>query len=394
MSENVQQSSVKESPDFLDYLELILRRKKMIMKVTIPVFILSLVVSLLSSPVYESTARILPPQQEQVLASLMMGQMGGGLSSLAGGILGTGTQADQYASILVSERIKDVIIDRFNLMEEYKNKYRVKMYKKMDKIVKVKAGKKDGIITITAEDEDPKKAADIANAYIEELGNLVAEMSISAAGLNNRFIEGRLGLARVDLARAEEALNVFQSKNMAISVTDQAKATIEGVVLLKAQLATQEVQLSSLRSQFTDSTQEVQNIKAAIINLKSQIARLEGSGTGAIPSIGSIPDLGQEQIRLLREFKIQEMLVELLTKQNEMAKLTEAKNINTIQVIQKARVPDKNIRLSFRKRHVIMLTFLTFSIAIFWVLLQDYLNKMPVDDVDRWKKLMAILKER
>jgi tyrosine-protein kinase Etk/Wzc len=382
--------------DYFEYVEIIASRKKMILKVTITAFILLLIMSLLSPPVYQSTARILPPQQDQGLMGLMMGQIGGGgLSSLAGSLLGTGTSADQYASILESERIKDAIIDRFKLMEEYDQDYRVKMYKKIEKIVKIKAGKKDGIITIIAEDEDPKKAAGIANGYIDELGNLVAEMSITDAGKNRRFLEERLVRAHGDLARAEEAMKAFQSKNKAIDVPDQAKASIEGVALLRAQLATQEIQLASLRSYLTDSSREVTFLRASISDIKGQIARLEGkSSASSIPSVASIPALGQEQVRLLREFKIQETLVELLTKQNELAKLTEAKNINTVQVIQKARVPDGKDHPRFRKRYVILLTFLVFAGAVNWVLWQDSLHKMPAEKLQRWKRIASLIKER
>jgi capsule polysaccharide export protein KpsE/RkpR len=367
----------------------------MILKVTIPTFIILLIISFLSSPIFQSTARILPPQQDQGLMGLMMGG-GGALSSLGGSLLGTGTTADQYASMLMSERIKDTIIDRFKLMDEYEMDYRLKVYKKMDNIFKIKAGKKDGIITITTEDKDPKKAADIANAYIDELGKLVAEMSMVGAGENRSFLEGRLARAKVDLVRAEEALNAFQSKNKAISVTDQAKASIEGVGMLKAQLAVQEAQLSALRSQFTDSTQDVQIIKATVRNLKSQIDILEGmgKGAGAIPAIGSVPNLGQQQVRLMREFRIQETLVELLTKQNELAKLTEAKNIGGIQVIQKASPSDHLFKYGFRKRYVILLTFLVFAGAAYWVLFQDYRQKMPIEEVERWNRIMALIKRK
>jgi tyrosine-protein kinase Etk/Wzc len=393
MQENITPPPTTDTePDFLDYLEIVARRKKMLLTITISAFVILLAISIFSSPIYQSTARILPPQQDQGLMGLMMG--GGGLSSLAGSMLGTGTSADQFASILVSERIRDAIIDRFKLMDEYEMDYRLKMYKKMDKIVKIKAGKKDGIITITTEDKDPKKAADIANAYIDELGKLVAEMSMAGAGQNRGFLEGQLARAKADLTRAEDALNAFQSKNKAISVTDQAKASIEGVGMLKAQLAVQEAQLSALRSQFTDSTQEVQNIKATVRNLNSQIARQEGTGTGAIPSVGSIPDLGQQQVRLMREFKIQETLVELLTKQNELAKLTEAKNIGGIQVIQKATVADYHVKLGFRKRHVILLTFFAFAGAAFWVLFQDYRQRMPIEEVNRWNRIMSLIRRK
>jgi uncharacterized protein involved in exopolysaccharide biosynthesis len=396
MQENLTTSTQEvdnKEPDFLDYLEIVAKRKKMVLKVTLAACVLSSVIVIFVPNKYAAVARFLPPQQDQGLMGLMMGSLGGGgLSSLAGSVLGTGTLADQYASILESERIKDVIIDRFKLMEEYDVDYRVWMYKNMDKIVKIKAGKKDGIITITAQSKDPQKAADIANAYIEELGKLEAELDISDAGKNRHFLEDRLTRSRADLARAEDALKAFQSKNKAIDVPSQAKASIEGVAMLKAQLAVQEAQLSALRSQFTDSTQEVQNIKATVRNLKSQIAGLEGIGRGAIPSVGSVPDLGQEQVRLLREFKTQEMIVELLTKQHELAKLTEAKDITTIQVIQKARAPDFKVKPR-RKLIILFCTFLGFAGAASWALFEDYQQKMPSEEVERWRRVLSLIKE-
>jgi tyrosine-protein kinase Etk/Wzc len=394
MQENIPTSSQavdEEEIDFLKYIEIILKCKKMILKVTITAFALSIIIAFLWPKTYESTARILPPQQDKGLMGLMMGQMAGGngsLASLAGGALGMVTPADQYASILQSERIKDSIIDRFKLMEEYGKEYRADMYVKIDKIVEVKAGRKDGIISISVEDEDPKKAAAIANAYIDELSKLDAEMDMSSAGQNRSFLEGRLAKAKADLIRSEDALKVFQTRNMAVNVTDQAKASIEGVALLKAQLAVQEAQRSALLSQFTDSTQEVQNSKATVINLKNQIAKLEGNGTGSIPSVGSVPGLAQEQIRLLREFKTQEMLVDLLTKQNELAKLAETKNSNTIQVIQKATVPDKKIK---PKRTLIVLgiTFISFCSSVLWVLLKDFRENLSDEDSTKIKRVKA-----
>jgi len=377
--------------NFLEYLEIILRHKKLILKVTIAAFVLSIVIALLIPKTYESTVRILPPQQDQGLIGLMMGQMaggGGGLASIAGGMLGAVTPADQYASILQSERIKDAIIDRFKLMDEYGKEYRADMYKKMDNIVEVKAGRKDGIISIAVEDEDPKKAAAIANAYIDELSKLDAEMDMSSAGQNRSFLEERLTRSKADLIRSEEALKSFQSKNNAVNVTEQAKASIEGVALLKAQRAVQEAQLSALQSQFTDSTQEVHTTRATVKNLTTQIEKLEGIGTGAIPSIGSVPGLAQEQIRLLREFKTQEMLVELLTKQNELAKLAETKSTNTIQVIQKGTVPDKKIK---PKRLLIVLgsTLLSFCGTVLWVLFRHFREQLSDEQVNTLKRVKA-----
>ena len=325
-----QQMQDDDTINLLDYIEVIVKRWKMIAKVTAVAFVISIIVAFLLPKVYSSTAMILPPQQDQGLMGMMMSQMGGGaLSSLAGSVLGAGTPADQYVSILQSNRIEGAIIDRFKLMKEYDIDYRLDMYKKMDKIVDISAGKKDGIISITVEDEDPKKAADIANAYVDELEKLTVKLSTSGAGQNRSFLEDRLAKAKVDLTKAEDALKAFQSKNKAVDVPDQAQASIQGIAQLSAQLAVQEAQLSALRSRFTDNTQEVMDMKATVGNIRGQIARLEGNGKGSsIPSMGSVPALGQQYLRLMREFKIQETLVELLTKQYEMAKLSEANDVS------------------------------------------------------------------
>ena len=381
----------KELVVFLHYLEIIARGKKLIVTMTLAAFALSIVVAMALPKIYAATARILPPQQDQGLASLMLGQMGGtGLSSLAGSVLGSATPADQYASILQSERVKNAIIDRFKLMELYRQEYRLDMYKKMESLVEIKAGKKDGIITITVEDEDPGRAAAIANAYVEELGRLTAELSVASAGQNREFLERRLAGARADLARAEEAMKLFQIRTNAVNVPEQAKASLEGIAALKVQIASQEAQLSGMRSQFTDSTPEVEALKASIAKLRTQAARLEGQGTGAIPSIGSVPGLGQEQIRLLREFKTQEMIVELLTKQNELTKLTEAKDMSTIQVIQKALVPDKKVK---PRRTLIVLgaTFLACAGSVLWILLRKYRERFSQEEVDGWRRVTSAL---
>jgi len=387
-------SAPAPNPDvinLLDYLEVIAKNWRMIVRTTIIAAVLSVVISLCLPNIYTSTTRILPPQQDSFgLMGMLMGSAGD-MGGMAADLLGKGTPADLYVGILSSEAISDTIIDRFKLMELYKQKYRIVTYKLLENKVDIAAGKKDGIISISFMDKDPKLATAIANAYVEELGKLVVKLNIAGAGQNRAYLEERLTKAKVDLVKAEEALKVFQSKNKSIDITNQAKASIEGIAALMAQLAIQEAQLSALLSQFTNATQEVQNLKASIRNLKGQIARLEGTQKGSsIPTVGSVPGLEQEIIRLKREFKIQESLVELLTKQNEMAKLSEAKDTTSIQVIQTAREPD---RKSSPKRGKIVLsaTFATFFGAILYALIREAAERMSPEDRDRWSRIKELL---
>lgn len=371
---DIQSTTTEQS--MIDYVEIVARKWRLIVTITVTSAILSAVITLVLPKTYSSTALILPPQQDMNLMGMMLGGNVSGLSSLAGNMLGLGTPADQYASILESNRISDAIIDRFKLMEVYNKRYRLDMYQKLDDLVSIKAGKKDGIISITIEDEEPKRAADIANAYIEELGKLTAEMDMTGGAKNKFFLEKQLAQARADLANAEDAIKKFQSKNKTIDVDEQAKASIMGIAELRGQLSLQEIQLAALSRRFTQNSQEVKDTQTAIARIKSQIAQLEGSGKGgAIPTVGSVPAIGEEYLRLMREFKIKEILVEMLTKQYELAKLTESKNMNNLQIIQQARIPDKKIKPK-RTLIVIGVTFISFVISVLWVLFKDYQSKL------------------
>ncbi len=374
----------------MDYLEVIVNNRRMVIRNTILAIIFSTAVSLLMKNIYSSTALILPPQQDAGFMGMMMGSLGSGLTSSGGGfadLLGKGTAADLYVSILKSDTISDIIIDKFKLMELLKEKYRTNMYKHLSDIVYISAGKKDGIITISVLNKDPRLATDIANAYIEELERITIKLNVDGARGNRGFLEKRLVKIRTDLVTAEENLKIFQSKNKSISVTEQAKASIEAVAQLRAQLAMKEVDLANFQRQFTDSSQELKSIKTVISNIRAQISSLEGKGgafSSTIPSIGAIPELGEEYLRLMREYKTQEMLLELLTKQYEMTKLTEAKDVVTLQVLQKARVPDRKVK---PKRSIIVLAsaFAAGFISILYAFLGEAVKNMSPDDKERWE---------
>lgn len=381
-----------EEINLLDLLLVIAKRWRMIVGVTFAAGALAVLVTLFMPNIYTATAMILPAQNDEGMMSAMMAQFGG-LAGLAGG-LGGPTTSDLYVTMLKSETVKDPIIDNFKLMDVYKAEYRVDVYKTLDTTADISLGKKDGVITIAVDDRDPKRAAAIANAYVDELGKVAAHLSMGGAGKNRVFYEERLARAKADLAKAEDALKVFQSRNKAVSVTDQAKATIEGVAELRAQLAAKEVELGALRQSMTDENQEVKNLKALIGNLRGQISRLEsGSGGGAIPGLGSVPQLGQEYVRLMREFKIQETLVELLTKQFEMTKLNEAKDISPFQVLQKAKVPERKSKP--KRRLIVMLTMVTAGFAmIMLAFVREFSERMSGEDRERWEQILSFFRAR
>jgi Uncharacterized protein involved in exopolysaccharide biosynthesis len=385
------ESSCGDEINVLDLLLVLVKHWKMIFGVPFVVAVITAFLTWLMPNVYTAKAMILPGDDNSGgMVSAMMAQMGG-LAALAGGGLGGTTKADLYITLLNSETIADPIIDRFKLMKLYEAKYRATAYADLDADSDITVGKKDGVITIAVNNKDPKLAAAIANAYVEELGKVAAKLSMTGAGMNRIFLEERLTKAKSDLAAAEDSLKSFQTKNKAVSVTDQAKATLEGVALLRAQLAAQEVQMETMRQQFTNESQEVKSVKATIASLRGQIARLEGANSvGSMPGVGAMPQLGQDYIRLMREFKIQETLVELLTKQYEIAKLNEVKDVVPFQVLQSAKVPELKSKPK-RSQIVMLAAFASGFLMILVAFMFEFAAKLNDEDRSRWRELITLL---
>jgi len=384
-------SSPADEIKLLDLLTVLAKHWKMIVCVPFVVAIITALITLFVPNVYTAKAMILPGDDEGVgMMGTMMAQMGG-LAGLTGGLAGGGTKADLYVTMLRSEALKDPIIDRFKLMELYKAKFRASVYDALDGSAAISVGKQDGVITIAVSDENPKMASVIANAYVEELGKLSIKLSMSGAGKNRVFLEERLVKAKTDLAAAEETLESFQTRNKAVAVTEQAKSTLEGVAQLRAQLVAQEVHLATLQQQFTIESQEVKSARVTIANLRGQIARLEGNAAnGSMPGVGAMPQLSQEYARLMREFKVQETLVELLIKQYEMTKLSETKDVAPFQILQSAKVPERKSKPK-RGQIVIMSVIATGLFMIMLAFAKESSERMSQEDRQRWCMILAML---
>lgn len=383
---NVQTPTTEAEINLLDGLLVLVKHWKMIGGVSFLVAVVTILYTLSLPNIYTAKTLIVPGGEDKGMMGAMMAQMGG-LIGLSGGDLGGASTAELYITMLKSEVIRDKIIDRFKLLDVYDTKLRSDIYSELEGKAFFSVGKKDGVLIIAVDDKNPKQAAAIANGYAEELGKLAAGLSMTIAARNRTFLEGRLTAAKADLVQAENAIKAFQSKYKAINVTEQAKASIEGVAGLRAQLAAQEIQLATLQRQFTDNSQEVKTARATISNIKVQIARLEGSGgSDAIPSVGSVPHLGQEYVRLMREFRVQESLVELLTKQYEINKLSEEKDVSPFQVIQKAKAPE----IKSKPKRGLMVIMTTFASA-FLMLLIAFIRESCTRMSDRNRKKLQML---
>lgn len=379
---NEQNIGYDDEINLLELLQTLVKRRKMIIKVTLFAAIFSVIYALLQTNIYTATSKLLPPQKEGGggAAAALLGQLGGLAGGLAGGL---GGSADLYLGILKSRSVTDAVIAKLDLATELEIDDPDRLRGTVQNMINASAGKTDGMITISADHEDPEKAALLVNTFVEELQRKSTELNLNKAGTERNFLDKRLQVARQDLKSAEDDLKAFQEKYKTIKADAQAEASIEGIARLKAELVSQEVKLAALRNIMTDEAQEVKTQLVTISRLRSQINTMSGAGTGmdseVIPNVGSAPGIGVEYIRKLREFKLQEALFEQLSKQYELAKLNEARDSSALQVLDEAVVPTQK---SKPRRSLIctVITMVAFMIAIFWALVQEFIAKLPEDD--------------
>lgn len=368
----------EEEINLLELLRVVVRNLPLIVKITTAAVVLSVVYSLTLKNVYTAKATLLPPQKDSGGgAAALLASMGGGLAGLAGGL---GGSADLYLGILKSRTVTDSVIKRLDLHTELESKNADDTRKKLQGLVKFQAGK-DGIITITADYKDPVKAALLANTFIDELQKKSLQLNLTKASTERSFLEKRLIVVKQDLKVAEEEMKSFQEKNKTIKADSQAAAAIEGIARLRAEIVSKEVQLAALRNSMTDESTEVRSLLAGMTKLKGQLNSMSGSGGdgGVIPSVGNAPSIGVEYIRRLRELKTQEALYEQLTKQFELAKISEARDSSSLQVLDEAVTP---LRKSKPKRSLIVIlsAVTAFFCSIFLVFIREYLAKLSPED--------------
>jgi tyrosine-protein kinase Etk/Wzc len=386
---------VDDEINLLDYLIILVKRKKLIAYITLGVMLITAIVSLIIPSVYRAETKIMPPQQSgQGSMSQLLGQLGG-----AAGLIGLPTGASKspselYIALLKTNNILDRIIDKFDLMKFYKAKSRVQPRSALSGAVEAKEDKKSGIITIAVMDKDPKRAAQFANAFVEELKALNKGLAVTEASQRRLFYEEQLKDVKKALMTAEEDMKVFQEKTGVLSIEPQAQVVIMAIANLKASIAAKEVELRVLKTYSTSSNPDVKKVEEGIKGLRAELNNMQVKNKidhDPIMPTGEAPQVGLEYLRKLRDVKFHQSLYEFLIKQYEAAKIDEAKDATIIQVIDKAEPPEKRFKPK-RSQMVMIAGVVGFFLSIFAAFFMEYSEKASSNPenrerIDEMKKL-------
>src|SRR6266705_1012644 len=350
----------------LDLLIVLAKHKRIVLGLPAIAAIVAAVISFLLPNIYTGTTRILPPQQSASAASALLTQLGGaagGLAGAAGGGLGIRSPNDLYVGMLKSRTVADNLIGRFDLNKVYDQKLESSTRNTLQSNTTIAAGR-DGIITIDVDDKDPKRAADLANSYVEELMKLTKVLAVTEASQRRLFFERQLLQVKDNLTTAEVAARQGLQKGGLAQVDAQGRSMIEVTARLRAQISVKEVQIGSMRTFAAEGNPELQRTQQELEALRRELARIEGSSPIAAVGKGEASgSSGLDNLGRLRDVKYYEFLYELLAKQYELAKIDEAKDATVIQVLDKAIEPDRRSRPK-RTLVVLLSTFVALIVSV------------------------------
>lgn len=372
---------LSDEVNLLDYWRVLVKRKKLLILFVGAAAIISIGISLTLPRIYASAASLLPPQENVAESALLSARLPGEFSGMASGLLGIKSPSDLWVGILKSQTVRDAVVAEFNLKEVYDVETNQEARKNLTEALSIKKSK-EGIISITVEDQDPVRAAEMANAFVNQLDKFNKNIIMTSGGRMKAFVEKRLEEAKQALAKTEEALKTFQEEKGAVKLDTQSEAIIGAIGKVKGKLMAKEVELQTLLSFAAAENPQVKLLETEVRELKKGLRGLEeGEKGGGVSSragstfipTASFPDLGLQYTRLIREGKIQQTLYSLLTEQYEMARIQEAKDTPTLQILDTAKIPEKWIKPK-KVLIVLLSTFTATFFGVFLVFFMEYIE--------------------
>ena len=369
----------EEELSLLDIFTIMWRRKWLIIFLTV-VFGGAAAFYAFTAPfIYRGVCRILPPGSGGsggLMASL------GGLASLVG-LPSTASNGQMMIGILQGDTVVDAIIDKFKLMEEYEQEIRLRARTATLKNLEVNEDTKSGLISVAFLNEDPQRAADIANAFVEELRKKVRDLAFKDAQQKREFFENQLLQAQQELNTAEAEMINYQQSSGVIELGSQTGALLASINSLRNRIAAKNVEISTMSSYARKDNPRLKLLQSELDAMTKELRSLEeqqsrqgrGSNSDLLASVGQVPELGIEYQRYMRNLRFATAKYELMMRQYENARLSEASDISTIQIVDPATPPDYKYK---PKRGTITLAgaFGGFLLGVFWAFLSDYLRKL------------------
>lgn len=387
----------RDRTNLLEYLMILVKYRRFILFNTLAVCLIVGLISLLLPSWYIAHTTILPPERESSFIGLTPSLLGGFSGGSEMSLPLMATPSDVIAAILSSRSVGETVVDKTDLMQVYHTNSKEEALKELASHTEVRVTE-EGMVSLGFEDKDRKRAALVANLFIQEVDRINRTANSSRARNTRLFVQERMAQTQEDLTRAEENLREFQELHKTISLDEQMKTAIQTAADLRAEAVMNEIELNVLSQNLSPSHPQIRHLRSKISQIKKQLEKLEFGDQETTPKqnqvldvpFSEVPRLSLELARLIRDLKIQEAIFELLSQQYEEAKIQEAKDTPTIQVLDRAFPPEKRSRPR-RAIMVLMAAVASLFVGTVFVFGLEYLKTSQKRNPDEFRKIEQAL---
>ena len=391
---------IKQKPTLLDYFLICVKWRKTIFFHVLIVGLLAICLSLIVPIWYKGNATVLPPSadEESTGFSALLSQIPISASLLG---LGGATQSTAIVmAILDSRTVMETVVHNYDLIKRYRAKNLESAVRTLRKRCSFEI-QEEGTISISVSartgffhpknqiEEARSLARDMTNYFVNQLDSMNKYLRNERAKNMRLFIEKRYHHNLEALAKAEEALKAFQEKYGAISLPDQTLAAIEAAAGLKAEIVSKQIEIGVLEQMVGPGHSSLTKAKTELTELQRGYRSFEMEDEkermDLFPAFQKIPEYGLEFVRLYREIKLQEIILEFLLPQYEQAKIQEAKDTPTIQLIDEAVLP---IRKAKPKRALIVILSVLFALifSVFYAMFSERMRNIRLEGGEDFEK--------
>lgn len=390
--------------NFLDYLHTLVKWRKLLLINFIIVSVLAVIFSLIIPKTYSARTIIIPPSGGGSILSTITSNLP--IGGLLGGMGGYSDETNKFISILKSRTILENTIKKFNLIKRFQYKNMEDAIRLFSKQVDISVSDEGAIIVevyLTTkffhlkpdEEQIRNLVADICNYFAYELDTINKQIQTTQARYNRIFIEKRYRQNKEDLSNAEEEMKNFSEKYGVISLPEQITAMISTAADLESQTIIREVELESLLKFLDKNNPKIIQKQTELKELRDRLKEIKlGSSPEEAfrlyPAFNRTPEIGMKYLRLKRELEIQNVIYEFLTQQYEQAKIQEAKDTPTIQILDVAVPPIKKTKPK-RLMLVILAALLSIFLTVIYIFTIEYLRDLKSKDYSRYSKFLYIL---
>tara|TARA_B100001029_G_C15057187_1_gene455336 strand:+ start:889 stop:2040 length:1152 start_codon:yes stop_codon:yes gene_type:complete len=345
--------------NLFEFLNILIDKKILFIKNIFITCVISITVSLMLPKTFASYAILMPPSKQSDLGILSIMNSDNEFSPLGGMMSGKDEEALRFIAILKSRIVMEKIINKFDLISYYKSNNIEEALETLSSQVNFEI-EEEGTLSIVVYVSTNWFHTEISEMKARQLSNLIArefinqldvinkKLQIEQASHQRKFLGERYSQSLIELVASEHELKNFKEQFNIISFDNQTKAAIESAASLKNQILTNEIKIGIASSKLDSNHPDVKSIQIELNELKEKLYEIEyGSKKSMInsdklfPVLSEMPKLDAELMRLLREIEVKSSLFLYLTQQYEDAKIQEARNTPTIQVLDYPTIPIK-----------------------------------------------------